>query len=78
MNERETAARRFAREYYKATGKPVRTYIDYAKDVVIEDGYVHWLEDQLCKILDGLHAEITAQKAAPRSALPAARPPMRR
>ena len=59
MSEK-TAARRFAEAYLKSTGQPVRVHVDQARDrVVIEEPYVHWLEDQLAQVLDAARAART-------------------
>ena len=55
MTGDKTAARRYAEAYYKETGQPVRVHFDHARDrIVIEEPYVHWLENRLAKYEDGL------------------------
>ena len=66
-DEPKTAARRFAEEYRKATGLPVRVFADVRRGNLIEEDYVHWLEDQLAQILASLRALKATEKPVSRS-----------
>jgi hypothetical protein len=70
----ETAARRFAREYLKATGLPVRVISDRKHGPLTEEGYVHWLETELARARN--QARQPEPERRPTTNIPVARPPL--
>lgn len=72
MPDPQTAARRFATEYQKTTGQPVRVFVDARRGNLIEEGYVHWLETELGRARRRLlpEPERPPARAAPRPPAP--------